>query len=48
MTQKDIVSESVFDSQFNFADFQKKALAKFKAGHSFTGKDGILYLIPNH
>ncbi len=42
MTQKDIVSEPIFDTQFNFADFQKEALAKFKAGHSFTGKDGIL------
>lgn len=42
MTQKDIVTESVFNSQFNFADFQKDALLKFKAGHTFTGKDGIL------
>lgn len=42
MTQKGIISEPVFNSSINFADFQKDAMAKLKAGHSFTGKDGIL------
>jgi putative transposase len=42
MTQKDIVSEPLFSSQFNFSDSQKEALVKLKVGHSFTGKDGIL------
>lgn len=42
MMQKDIVPEAIFNSSTNFADFQKEAMAKLKAGCSFTGKNGIL------
>jgi putative transposase len=42
MTQKGIISEPVLNSLFNSPDFLKEAMAKFKSGHSFTGKDGIL------
>lgn len=42
MTQKDIVSEPVLNSSINSTDFLKEAMAKFKAGQSFTGKNGIL------
>lgn len=42
MTQKGTLSEPIFNSSINFTDFQKEAIAKLKAGHSFTGKDGIL------
>lgn len=44
MTQKDIISESILNSSVNFNsdDFLKEAMAKFQAGQSFTGKNGIL------
>jgi putative transposase len=44
MTQREIISEPVLNSQSNFnsADFLKEAMAKFQAGQSFTGKNGIL------
>ena len=42
MTQKGIISEPVLNSLFNSPDFLKEAMAKFKSGKSFTGKDGIL------
>ncbi len=42
MTQKRIISDPVLNSPLNSSDFLKDAMAKFKAGQSFTGKDGIL------
>lgn len=42
MTQKDIISEPVINSSFNFSDFQKEAIAKLKAGQPLTGNGGIL------
>ena len=42
MTQKGIISEPVLNSSINSSDFLKEAMAKFKAGQSFTGKNGIL------
>lgn len=42
MTQKGIVTDPVLNSPINSSDFLKDAMAKFKAGQSFTGKDGIL------
>ncbi len=42
MTQKGIISESIFDASFNFADFQKEAIAKLKLGQPLTGNSGVL------
>jgi putative transposase len=42
MTQKDIISEPIFNASFNFADFQKEAIARLKSGQPLTGNSGIL------
>lgn len=42
MTQKSIVAEPILNSSFNFADFQKDAIARLKSGQPLTGAGGIL------
>jgi len=42
MTQKEIISESKLNAQFNFADFQKDAIARLRNGQPLTGSNGIL------
>jgi putative transposase len=42
MTQKGIISESILNASFNFADFQKEAIAKLKSGQPLTGNSGVL------
>ena len=42
MTQKNIVAEPILNSSFNFADFQKDAIARLKSGQPLTGAGGIL------
>lgn len=42
MTQKSIVAEPILNSSFNFADFQKDAIARLKSGQPLTGVGGIL------
>lgn len=42
MTQKGIISDPVLNASFNFADFQKEAIARLKSGQPLTGNSGVL------
>jgi putative transposase len=42
MTQKGIISDQILNASFNFADFQKEAIARLKSGQPLTGNSGVL------